>query len=80
MLNPPRKPITIKTSVFRGQVNEFIRSLGFDAAEISHVEITPQAIYLTSYLRDQSGQIYTIKEGGNVRPATQTQHVAIKDD
>lgn len=73
------EPMVLPLSVNRGKVNEFIRSLGFDPSEVSHVEITPRAIYLTSYLRDNAGQIYTIKEDGRVRVATQTKHVDIKD-
>lgn len=75
-----REAIALKMSVHRAKVNEFIRSLGFDPNEVSHVEITPRAIFLTSYLRENSGQIYTIREGTNVRVATETRHVDITDE
>jgi len=72
--------ISAETSVQRSKLIEFIKALGFDPNEVSRMEITPQAIYVTTYLRDASGQIYLAKEGiGNVRPATETTHVVVED-
>ena len=75
----PIEAMQISLAANRAKVNEFIRSLGFDPNEISHVEITPRAIYLMAYMRNELGEFYVLREGGNVRVATETYHVDITE-
>ena len=68
-------------NIERNKVIEFVKSLGFDPNEVSHMEITSQAIYVQTYLRDSSGQIYTITEvNGSKSVAQETRHVVITDE
>ena len=72
--------VSATTGVHRSKVIDFIKALGFDPNEVSQVEITPSYIYVTSYLKNEQGQIYLAKDGmNNVSPATETSHVEVQD-
>jgi len=46
----------MRASISRSELFAFVRTLGGNPRDTAHIEITPQAVKVTTYLRDEEGR------------------------